>query len=47
MADKMTFEQLFNHMEIYIDKPEERWKLVTRVKRGIPDPHSEYILIWK
>jgi hypothetical protein len=36
----MTFEQLFNHMERYIEIPEERWKLVTRVKRGISDPHS-------
>jgi hypothetical protein len=34
----MTFEQLFNHMEKYISSPEERWKLVTRVKRGITDP---------
>ena len=40
MAEKMTFEQLFNHMEHYVDLPEERWKLVTRVKRGISDPHA-------
>ena len=40
MADSMTFEQLFNHMECYIELPEERWKLVTRVKRGISDPHA-------
>lgn len=39
MADRMTFEQLFNHMEKYIETPEERWKLVTRVKRGISDPN--------
>lgn len=38
MADRMTFEQLYNHMEQYIELPEERWKLVTRVKRGISDP---------
>jgi hypothetical protein len=38
MADRMTFEQLFHHMARYIDKPEERWKLVTRVKRGISNP---------
>lgn len=36
----MTFEQLFNHMEKYIELPAERWKLVTRVKRGISDPHT-------
>ncbi len=40
MADRMTFEQLYNHMETYIEMPDERWKLVTRVKRGISDPHS-------
>ena len=34
----MTFEQLFIHMEKYVSSPEERWKLVTRVKRGISDP---------
>lgn len=38
VADRMTFEQLYNHMEKYIEIPEERWKLVTRVKRGISDP---------
>ncbi|CAF0909439.1 unnamed protein product [Brachionus calyciflorus] len=40
MADKMTFEQLYNHIEKYIEIPEERWKLVTRVKRGISDPYQ-------
>ena len=40
MADSMTFEQLFNHMAAYIEIPDERWKLVTRVKRGISDPHA-------
>ncbi|RMZ94215.1 hypothetical protein BpHYR1_004843 [Brachionus plicatilis] len=40
MADRMTFEQLYNHMENYIEIPEERWKLVTRVKRGISDPYK-------
>ena len=35
----MTFEQLYNHMESYVESPEERWKLITRVKRGISDPH--------
>lgn len=36
----MTFEQLYNHMEKYIEIPNERWKLVTRVKRGISDPFT-------
>jgi hypothetical protein len=40
MADSMTFEQLYNHMAAYIEIPDERWKLVTRVKRGISDPHA-------
>lgn len=40
MADRMTFAQLFNHMEKYIELPAERWKLVTRVKRGISDPNT-------
>lgn len=39
VADRMTFEQLYNHMEKYVEIPEERWKLVTRVKRGISDPY--------
>ena len=38
MAHKMNFQQLFQHMETYISSPEERWKHVTRVKRGISDP---------
>lgn len=38
MAHKMNFQQLFQHMETYIASPEERWKHVTRVKRGISDP---------
>ena len=40
MANRMTFEQLFNHMQQYIKSPEERWKLVTRVKRGISNPNQ-------
>jgi hypothetical protein len=38
MAHKMNFQQLFEHMKSYISSPEERWKHVTRVKRGISDP---------
>lgn len=40
MGETMTFEKLYNHMETYIKCPNERWKLVTRVKRGISDPNS-------
>ena len=34
------FEQIYNHMAAYVEIPDERWKLVTRVKRGISDPHA-------
>lgn len=40
MGETMTFEQLYNHMETYVKDPNERWKLVTRVKRGISDPNA-------
>ncbi len=40
MGETMTFEKLYNHMETYIKDPDERWKLVTRVKRGISDPNA-------
>lgn len=40
MGETMTFEQLYNHMEKYVKDPNERWKLVTRVKRGISDPNA-------
>lgn len=40
MGHKMTFEQLFRHMEQYVSQPEDRWKQVTRVKRGIQNPNE-------
>ena len=40
MGETMTFEQLYNHMETYVKDENERWKLVTRVKRGISDPNT-------
>lgn len=40
MAHRMNFEQLYDHMETYISSPEARWRHVTRVKRGISDPHE-------
>lgn len=40
MAYRMTFEQLYNHMEKYISSPDDRWKHVTRVKRGISNPNE-------
>ena len=40
MGETMTFQQLYSHMETYVKDPNERWKLVTRVKRGISDPNT-------
>ena len=37
MASKMSFVDLFNDLEKYIDNPRRRWKCVVRVKRGIAD----------
>ena len=37
MASKMSFVDLFNDLEKYIDNPKRRWKCVVRVKRGITD----------
>ena len=33
----MSFVDLFNDLEKYIDNPKRRWKCVVRVKRGITD----------
>ena len=40
MGKTMTFERLFDHMGQYIKSADERWKVIMRVKRGIPDPNS-------
>jgi hypothetical protein len=37
MASKLSFVDLFNDLEKYIDNPKRRWKCVVRVKRGITD----------
>ena len=37
MASKMSFVDLFNDLDKYIDNPKRRWKCVVRVKRGIMD----------
>ena len=37
MASKMSFVDLFNDLEKYIDNPRRRLKCVIRVKRGIID----------
>ncbi len=40
MGKTMTFERLFDHMSQYIRSPEECWKVIMRVKRGISDPNA-------
>lgn len=37
MASQMSFVDLFNDLEKYIDNPRRRWKNALRVKRGIAD----------
>lgn len=37
MASKMSFVELFNDLEQYIDNPRRRWKCTLRVKRGMID----------
>lgn len=37
MSIKMTFKELFDHLEIYIRDPDQRWKHVMRVKRDLED----------
>lgn len=40
MAMEMTFRELFMHLEKFIHDPEQRWKQVMRVKRGLADCNS-------
>ena len=37
MASKMSFVELFNDIEQYIDSQASRWKFVLRLKRGLID----------
>lgn len=37
MASKLSFVDLFNDLEKYVDNPKRRWKCTLRVKRGIID----------
>jgi len=36
-ASEMSFVDLFNDLERYVDNPRKRWKYVLRVKRGMTD----------
>ncbi|XP_067946642.1 microtubule-associated tyrosine carboxypeptidase 1-like [Watersipora subatra] len=40
MAETMTFKELFQHLEEYVQDPERRWHYVMRVKRHLPDPND-------
>lgn len=37
MAKEMSFVDLFNDLEKYVNSPQSRWKFVLRVKRGLTD----------
>lgn len=39
-STEMTFRQLFDHLGQFICNPEQRWKHVMRVKRGLVDPND-------
>ena len=36
-ASELSFVELFNDLEKYVDNPIKRWKYVLRVKRGLSD----------
>ena len=40
MAETMTFKELFQHLEEFVQDPERRWHYVMRVKRHLPDPND-------
>ncbi|XP_070568776.1 microtubule-associated tyrosine carboxypeptidase 1-like [Ptychodera flava] len=39
-ATEMTFEELYDHLQHYVKNPEQRWKHVMRVKRGLENPND-------
>ncbi|XP_045197578.2 uncharacterized protein LOC123552187 isoform X1 [Mercenaria mercenaria] len=39
-ATEMTFKQLFEHLEKYVENPEWRWRHCVRVKRGLLNPND-------
>jgi len=36
-ASELSFVELYNDLEKYIDEPKRRWKACVRVKRGLKD----------
>lgn len=41
LASTMSFVELYNELEKYVDNPKRRWKNVLRVKRGMEDTKDE------
>lgn len=37
MSTRMSFKELFEHLAVYMNDPEQRWKQVVRAKRCLPD----------
>ena len=44
MAARMSFKELYDHLERYVASPDSRWRHVMRVKRGLrdSDAHGGY-----
>lgn len=36
----MSFKQLFEHLTVYVENPEWRWRHCVRVKRGLLNPND-------
>ncbi|XP_019646994.1 PREDICTED: uncharacterized protein KIAA0895-like [Branchiostoma belcheri] len=41
MSTEMTFSDLFHHLETFIKDVHQRWKIVLRIKCGLPDPAKD------
>nr|XP_006813054.1 PREDICTED: uncharacterized protein KIAA0895-like [Saccoglossus kowalevskii] len=39
-ATEMSFEELYDHLQHYLQHPEHRWRHVMRVKRGLENPNA-------
>ncbi|CAH1229104.1 KIAA0895L [Branchiostoma lanceolatum] len=41
LSTEMSFSDLFHHLETYIKDVHQRWKIVMRIKCGLPDPAKD------
>ncbi|XP_078618643.1 microtubule-associated tyrosine carboxypeptidase 1-like [Branchiostoma floridae x Branchiostoma japonicum] len=41
MSTEMSFSDLFHHLETFIKDVHQRWKIVMRIKCGLPDPAKD------